>query len=95
METPKNKIVQIITELLEDYLDNKIQGNELVKKYGEIITGDNFPWESPDIDISSLDEFHDELSYYVSDYKLRQEFIGFYGNRELREKVNKLLQKLK
>jgi len=90
-----SEIYNLVIKLFEDYLKGTVKPKEFIERYHSIIIGEKFPWDSENPNIQTLDDFHDELSLFVENPEWRKEHTSYYGEPELRKKVENFLEFLK
>lgn len=87
-------IFGVVVKLLKAYLNNEINASEFVKRYDNIITDKEFPWDLDNDKIQALDEFQNEISLFVDNPEWRKEHQSYFGEQELKKKVEGLLKYL-
>ena len=88
-------ILSKVIDLLENYIGDQTRPKEVINKYNNIIVSEDFPWDSINLKIQALDKFQDELSMFVENPDWRTEHEGYFGEKELKEKIKKFLDYLK
>jgi len=87
-------ILGVVVKLLKAYLNNEINASEFVQRYDNIITDKEFPWNLDNDKIQALDEFQNEISLFVDNPEWRKEHQSYFGEKELKKKVEELLKYL-
>lgn len=89
----KEELINNILLLFKDFLDEKISGKEMVKKYDDLVA-DQVPYHAQDDKLKMLSEYQDELAFYVENPEWRKQHDCYYGPEILRENVETFLKKL-
>lgn len=87
-------IFRVVVKLLKAYLNNEINASEFVQRYDNIITEKEFPWDLDNDKIEALDEFQNKISLFVDNPEWRKEHQSYFGEQELKKKVEGLLNYL-
>ena len=87
-------IFGVVAKLLKAYLNNELNASEFVQRYDNIITDKEFPWNLDNGKIQALDEFQNEISLFVYNPEWRKEHQSYFGENELKKKVEGLLKYL-
>ena len=80
------ELVLIITRLLDDFLEGKLEGEEMISKYDDILAN-QFDYDKPDDTSRAIDKFQIDLSLFVPKEANRSEDPHYYGPDELKRKV--------
>jgi hypothetical protein len=87
-------IIAKVTNMMNRYLRRELTGSALISEYDKMISNDEVPWDVQDHRITAIDDFQTELGFFVEDPNKRAENSAYYGENELRKKVEAFLRSL-
>jgi hypothetical protein len=84
----KVTVTQLLIELIQEYLNQKIRISEFINKYEEIYLN-NISTELDDFLV--FENIYDLMNYYESNSQIRQESRNFLDEEKFKEKLQNLI----
>jgi hypothetical protein len=86
----EEEIISLITNVLSSFVDGKIDANKMISEYN-IIIRDYFPWGTDNEKLKIIEQFQNQLAFFVENPQWRKEDKNYYGPAELNDKVRSFL----